>query len=208
MAWCRACPPRGTNRCRTSRSTPPFRRGRQALHRPSDTNGCHHSGQVHPELLDPDHNLDFITVFRACPGDTTGDVRHGSNGERSQLDFPDTDTDLVIITIGGNDVEFADFARACVFDSCDTSTEQYRRLPEPVRNALPGRLDEFYRDITTRAPVPGSGCRATRNSSSTMRTSSRADTSATSSTTTPATTTAPAPWWARSTTSSATAPPP
>ena len=119
---------------------------------PSDANGCHRSGQAYAELIDQDRTLDFSTDFRACSGATTASVRVPTNGEPPQLSALNGDTDLVTITLGGNDVKFADFARACVFGSCGTGSDAYRDSKALVDFVLPDLLDDLYLRISVLAP--------------------------------------------------------
>lgn len=53
-------------------------------------------------------------VNRACSGDTTVEVLNGEAGQRPpQIDAVDEFTDLVLLTIGGNDVNFSQIVRDC-----------------------------------------------------------------------------------------------
>jgi lysophospholipase L1-like esterase len=68
----------------------------------------------------------------ACSGSTTSAITLGRYNEGAQLDKVTSDTKLITMTIGGNDMPFADFAEACIrpgSGSCDK---------RPYRNAIAG----------------------------------------------------------------------
>lgn len=89
---------------------------------------CHRSPLAYPMQVrnGPNGNV-FATstadrdlfTFAACAGATTKDIlynsQHGNLGR--QLDYLGPDVDLVTLTIGGNDIEFAQIALHCVFTS-------------------------------------------------------------------------------------------
>ncbi|MEU7474864.1 SGNH/GDSL hydrolase family protein [Lentzea sp. NPDC042327] len=118
---------------------------------PSDANGCHRSALAYAELVDQDRTLDFTTDFRACSGATTATVQVPANGEPAQLSALGDDTRLVTLTIGGNDVKFSDFAKACVSGSCGVDSARYRESKALVDFVLPGLLDDLYAKIALRA---------------------------------------------------------
>ena len=82
----------------------------------------------------------------ACGGAKTGDVRTW------QVLYLSSRTDLVSITIGGNDAGFADIVVSCTLgsdSSCAAKVEQARAY---VTGTLPGELDRTYRAIRQKAP--------------------------------------------------------
>jgi len=82
----------------------------------------------------------------ACGGARTGDVRTW------QVLSLSSRTDLVSITIGGNDAGFADTVVSCTLgsdSSCAAKVEQARAY---VTGTLPGELDRTYRAIRQKAP--------------------------------------------------------
>jgi lysophospholipase L1-like esterase len=141
---------------------------------PSDENGCHRSYDAYPvfltSVLSPSLRLD---AFVACSGAETIDVEGGMNGEQPQLKSLSSRTDIVTVTIGGNDIGFGAFAARCVypFGSCDSSSAEYEYSMEEVE-VLPANLEELYSEIESRsenaeiyvvgypqvAPEPGTGC--------------------------------------------------
>jgi lysophospholipase L1-like esterase len=87
-----------------------------------------------------------VSSFRACGGATTGDVLR-----RQLAPFPH-DTELVTITIGGNDAGFADVLRTCLRGSPAACDRRVARAERFVRDDLPGRLRRVYSAIRERAP--------------------------------------------------------
>jgi hypothetical protein len=89
---------------------------------PSDTNGCHRSTVA--EIKSADLPVDE-RVNLACSGAATNNVfraasgGEGQNGESAQADqlapvARDKDVELVVLSIGGNDLGFASIVTACV----------------------------------------------------------------------------------------------
>jgi Tol biopolymer transport system component len=91
--------------------------------------------------------------FAACTGATTDNVRSGGpsqHGEPAQLDqgFLDANTDLVTITIGGDDAGFASVLQACWWHGCTDS--EYRPFGDPPRaftEWLPDKIDGLASDL-------------------------------------------------------------
>lgn len=80
------------------------------------TNECHRSEDAYPLLLEEDSDLELnLTAFVACSGATTANITStGQWGEPKQLDALSDSTDVVTLTIGGNDVGFGDVLQSCV----------------------------------------------------------------------------------------------
>lgn len=86
--------------------------------------------------------------FAACAGATTATLVSGG-----QLDALDADTDLVTVTIGGNDIRWGTAVGACLTRSdaeCAAATAFVRGL---ISTALPGLLDVVYTQIAAEAPA-------------------------------------------------------
>lgn len=82
---------------------------------------CHRSSLAYPRLLadDPDFNLDLgSNGFTACSGATTSSITTGYNSEGAQLDKVTANTDLITMTMGGNNMKFSEFAEQCVRKNC------------------------------------------------------------------------------------------
>ena len=110
-----------------------------------DDDGCKRGPAAYPRLWAASHthtSFDFV----ACSGATTTDVLN------DQVSALTPETTLVTITIGGNDVGFADVITTCRLGSnadCDAVGEQ---AETEVREVLPDLLDQTYGAITTAAP--------------------------------------------------------
>lgn len=113
-------------------------------------NRCHRSTLAYAHLLDQDANLPFaLREFRACSGATTHHVQYGGQWENEpeQLVGLGIDTDVLTITIGGNDIGFAEFATACVvpWDTCVGSA--HNDAMDKIEEELPDKLDAAYAAI-------------------------------------------------------------
>lgn len=110
--------------------------------------GCKRSPDAYPELWQAAHDAASFT-FAACAGAKTTDVTADQLGGLSAA------TDLVTITVGGNDAGFTRVMEACVIGSiggpgaCENATDD---AIEYVHTTLPGRLDATYSAIAQAAP--------------------------------------------------------
>jgi lysophospholipase L1-like esterase len=82
----------------------------------------------------------------ACSGATTATLRAG------QLSALGGGTDLVTLTIGGNDVGFAPAVITCTVVDDNGCAATVAAAMVVLRNQLPGKLDATYADIRGRAP--------------------------------------------------------
>lgn len=82
----------------------------------------------------------------ACGGAKTGDV------VSLQVPFLPRGTDLITITIGGNDAGFADLVISCTLGSDATCAAKVASAREYVTGTLPAALDRTYRAIRQKAP--------------------------------------------------------
>jgi hypothetical protein len=114
-------------------------------------NTCHRSPQAYPRLLqdDPDLHLGPAT-FVACSGATTWNILNGQENEPAQVKALSTNTKVVTITIGGNDVGFKDFATACTVDICNFSTTAYSTIVGKINYELPASLKNVLDTIATK----------------------------------------------------------
>lgn len=119
------------------------------------SNMCHRSTQAYARLLanDSSLNLDLgSNGFAACSGAKTNAVTVSYNGEAPQLSKITANTKIITMTLGGNDMEFADYAKQCILHDCSgaDSAAAVRRI---VTNVIPNmnstltqinnRLDEL-----------------------------------------------------------------
>ncbi|WP_051325711.1 SGNH/GDSL hydrolase family protein [Glycomyces tenuis] len=104
---------------------------------------CKRSDLAYPALLA--ERLGAELSFEACFGATTGDVL------AEQAAALDEDTDLVTLTVGGNDIDWNEAVVACMIPAydCTGDIERSERIAE---NELPGLLDAVYSDIAARSP--------------------------------------------------------
>ena len=112
---------------------------------------CRRSRSAYAAQLDGRQLADKATVhldhFVACSGATTATLVSGG-----QIDALDRHTDLVTVTIGGNDIGWTSALGACLGGTdaqCRTAITADRRT---VTDVLPGRLDRVYARIAAAAP--------------------------------------------------------
>lgn len=125
----------------------------------TNPNLCHRSEGAYSQLLNdtPGARL-HVTSFVACSGAMTamitGKWPSGSNASNQDEDPQDealgTGTDVVTISIGGNDVGFKDFIIQCLFLDCSTISAQ-QQFTTAV-NSLGSTLSGAYDDILAKAP--------------------------------------------------------
>src|ERR1044072_930765 len=106
---------------------------------------CKRSDYAYPRLVAA-HRAGTSLTCRACSGATTRSLRADQTGSLSSA------TNIVTVTIGGNDAGFASIVTQCALPwpwSCEgelTTAEGF------IRSTLPGRLDNVYATIRARAP--------------------------------------------------------
>ncbi|GAA1821935.1 SGNH family lipase [Luedemannella flava] len=105
---------------------------------------CLRSPRGYPQLW---ANTHAVSSFRyvACGGATTASM----TGQFSALSAA---TDLVTITIGGNDVGFADTMLSCVLNTSSACVSAVDAGIAKANNELPAKLDATYATIRDRAP--------------------------------------------------------
>ena len=107
--------------------------------------GCQRGPYAYPSLIDVDRPNTTLT-FKACSGAKTGDVL------ANQVQALAAGTNIVTITIGGNDAGFSSVITQCALPwpfTCDgdiTTAQNY------IRNTLPAKLDSVYASIRSRSP--------------------------------------------------------
>ncbi|MGW6577667.1 SGNH/GDSL hydrolase family protein [Streptomyces sp. NPDC054945] len=106
---------------------------------------CKRTTRAYPALWAAAHSPQTFS-FTACSGARTGDVLSG------QLAPLNSGTDLVSITIGGNDAGFSDVMTTCVLQSESTCVSRVNQAKAYVDATLPGRLDQVYNAISSRSP--------------------------------------------------------
>lgn len=111
----------------------------------SASGDCKRTTRAYPALWAAAHAPQSF-AFTACSGARTGDVLSG------QLGPLNSGTDLVSITIGGNDAGFSDVMTTCVLQSESTCVNRVNQAKAYVDSTLPGQLDRVYDAIRGRAP--------------------------------------------------------
>ncbi|MEV7780376.1 SGNH/GDSL hydrolase family protein [Kitasatospora sp. NPDC088351] len=113
-----------------------------------DSGDCHRSARAYPALWAADHGATDV-LAAACAGATTADV------QRDQLPKVGADTTVVTLTVGGNDLGFADAAGSCLQPlttdgRCDKALDESERR---LREELPDRLSALYDGVRAAAPA-------------------------------------------------------
>ena len=106
---------------------------------------CGRSSAAYAVQIDGQMRIE-LDDFAACAGATTGSLL------ATQLDALDEDTDLVTLSVGGNDIGWGSVVGACVVGGdtqCETALSSVRNVIETV---LPGLLDATYTQIVAAAP--------------------------------------------------------
>ncbi|MEU9148896.1 SGNH/GDSL hydrolase family protein [Streptomyces sp. NPDC048349] len=111
----------------------------------SGSGACKRTTRAYPALWAAAHAPQTFS-FTACSGARTGDVLAG------QLAPLNSGTDLVSITIGGNDAGFSDVMTTCVLQSEATCVSRVNEAKAYVTSTLPGQLDQVYNAIAGRSP--------------------------------------------------------
>lgn len=93
-----------------------------------------------------DKNAPATYVSVACSGAKTTDVI------ANQVSALSSTTTLVSITVGGNDVGFADVMTDCVIYGTSTCVSDVDAAEDTARTRLPGWLDNAYNAIRAHAP--------------------------------------------------------
>ncbi|MET4923644.1 SGNH/GDSL hydrolase family protein [Streptomyces sp. PSRA5] len=112
----------------------------------SASGNCKRSSKAYPSLWAA-ANSPSSFAFAACSGARTGDVTG------SQLGPVNSGTDLVSLTVGGNDAGFADVMTTCVLQSEASCVARVNTARAYVDNTLPGQLDTVYNAISAKAPA-------------------------------------------------------
>ncbi|MFJ4781179.1 SGNH/GDSL hydrolase family protein [Streptomyces sp. NPDC088762] len=111
----------------------------------SGSGDCKRTTRAYPALWAAAHSPQSF-AFTACSGARTNDVL------ANQLAPLNSGTDLVSLTIGGNDAGFADVMTTCVLQSESTCINRVNQAKAYVDSTLPGRLDQVYDAIDSRSP--------------------------------------------------------
>lgn len=106
--------------------------------------GCYRSRYAYPYKAAAE--IGATLSFQACSGAKTADVLS------KQLGTLAADTNLVTISIGGNDAGFSSVITQCAKPWPYTCTKEIAAANAFIRDTLPGRLDNVYDQIRAKAP--------------------------------------------------------
>ncbi|HEX6077947.1 MAG TPA: SGNH/GDSL hydrolase family protein [Micromonosporaceae bacterium] len=109
-----------------------------------DGTSCQRSPYAYP-VIDA-QRLGATLTFAACSGARTYDVRDRQLGSLSST------TTYVTVQVGGNDAGFGTVIEQCAKPWPYTCWTEISNANNVIRNTLPGRLNELYGRIRTRAP--------------------------------------------------------
>jgi lysophospholipase L1-like esterase len=111
----------------------------------SSSGSCDRSTKAYSALWAAAHSpASYASV--ACSGATTSTVIS------TQLSALSASTTLVSITIGGNDVGFANIMTTCAEDGTSSCVAAVQSAETYAQNTLPGVLNTTYNDIRSHAP--------------------------------------------------------
>jgi lysophospholipase L1-like esterase len=102
----------------------------------SSSGDCLQSNDGYPELLDSEKKI-HLQANATCPGATTSTVAG------TQLSALTPGVELVTLTVGGNDLGFAD-----LFETCSTPGQEAQCLNAITNAVTDEQLTELYRDLT------------------------------------------------------------
>jgi lysophospholipase L1-like esterase len=102
----------------------------------SSSGDCLQSNDGYPELLDSEKKI-HLQANATCPGATTSTVAG------TQLSALTPGVELVTLTVGGNDLGFAD-----LFETCSTPGQEAQCLIAITNAVTDEQLTELYRDLT------------------------------------------------------------
>jgi lysophospholipase L1-like esterase len=105
------------------------------------SSSCKRSVYAYPYLVSQ-QRPNTALAFVACSGATTSDLL------ATQIAAVDATTTLVTVTIGGNDIRFADLIYQCTLADCSSSLDSTRAS---LSTTLPPRLDAVYTAIRNQA---------------------------------------------------------
>ena len=107
------------------------------------SSSCKRSVYAYPYLV-AQQRAGTTLNFVACSGATTANLM------ASQIQAVTATTTIVTVTIGGNDIGFADLIVQCTLGNCSTALDSTRTSLAAV---LQPRLDQVYAAIASRAPA-------------------------------------------------------
>lgn len=110
-----------------------------------DGGDCKRSANSYPSLVQKAHSEYKLTDV-SCSGATIEDVR------ANQLSAVNGDTDVVTVTVGGNDAQFTTVATDCLLNTDSYCKSSAGMASSYARNQLVTELAGLYGEIKDRAP--------------------------------------------------------
>lgn len=110
---------------------------------------CAQSPLAHPEVLDGRMRI-RLDDLAACSGATAAATQ--ANNLAPQLAYLDADTDLVTLSIGGNDIGWGTVVGACLYGTDQQCAAALAGATAAVTHLLPGILDAAYTSVAAAAP--------------------------------------------------------
>lgn len=109
-----------------------------------DSGDCKRSANAYPQLYASANGIDDFQ-FAACLGARTDDVL-------AQADSLSADTDIVTVSVGGNDAGFVDVMIDCTTSADQGCVDRVDEAKDYAETTLPGLLDGVYDKIEAQAP--------------------------------------------------------
>lgn len=109
-----------------------------------DSSSCRRSANAYPELYAKATGASLR--FQACSGASTSDVLN------NQVGALNAGTDLVSITVGGNDAGFSSVMEDCILGGDSGCLTAVNNAKNYVSTTLPGLLGKVYVTIKAKAP--------------------------------------------------------
>lgn len=113
---------------------------------------CHRSFSAWPYLLSKMSSRLNIAGNWACSGATTAALHQRFRGVDPQLKHVDARTELVTVTLGGNDVGFADILKNCYLHNC-AGSGRLERAERDIRQ-VEGTLTAAYQSLKHKSGGP------------------------------------------------------
>lgn len=129
-------------------------------------NGCWRSGNSYSETLVERLRADGTPVSFTnvtCSGATTADLRRSFKGQAPQLDALIEGTDVVLLSIGTNDIDYAAYGGLCIQADCSGAATQavLAKLPGMGRNVAALLAEVKARSPRAKVVMTGYGSQLT-----------------------------------------------
>jgi lysophospholipase L1-like esterase len=106
-----------------------------------------YSEQIVAKLRADGRDVDFTDV--ACSGAASSDLYKTFRNQPPQLEALRTDTNVVLLTIGTNDIEYAAYGGLCIQSDCSGAPTKAEEAKLP---GMAANLAQLFKDIHARSP--------------------------------------------------------